>query len=74
MATLTTLTITLRASNRILVRYPVNPYAAERHARDLLRTWKGDTKITKQVSPHTITLTHRETQDKAVIVVEDVEL
>jgi hypothetical protein len=72
MATLTTLTIKLRAAGRTIVKYPVNQYAAEREARDMLRTWKGDTKIRKTLSPNTITLTHRETYDKAIITLEDI--
>jgi hypothetical protein len=71
MATLTTLTITLRASSRTIVKYPVNQYTAEREARDILRTWRGDTKIRKTVSPGTITLKHRETGDVARITLED---
>jgi hypothetical protein len=55
-----------------MVRYPVNQYAAEREARALLRTWRGDTKIRKTLTPHTITLTHRETRDKAVIRLEEI--
>lgn len=57
--------------NRVIEKYPRNQYAAERQARELLRTYRTDTRIQKQLHPGRIVLVHRGTGDRAEILLEE---
>lgn len=61
-----------KSSGRTITKYAPNVYAAERQARDLLRTFRTDKAISKKLSPQMITLRHRETGDRAVITWQEI--
>jgi hypothetical protein len=71
MAQVVTLTYTNSANNATTVRYLANVFQAERHAREMLRTYRTDTAIKKRLTPGQITLRHTN-GSKALITWTDI--